>query len=268
MRHSDRGSSYLVLSLALAFLAATTAVAGDLAPQGQAEAFIGVIPVVGSTPGQGGSYFKTAVQLYNPNSTAYSGRVVFHPGGASGQAGDPSFNITVPAQSMLYYADFLPAIGVATGLGSLDVYVPFNETRPFVANSRVYNDGGASGTTGFSESFEDLDSFATAGDKVYLVCSPDPALFRLNVGVRTLSHGATLVATLRSANGTYITSINKSYPATFYQQVSVDSFLEGLATVHGNESLTFQILTGEVLVYGATVDNRTQDPSLAVAHVQ
>lgn len=265
MWHAAPRFPSLVLFVALGFLGSAVASAGDIPPQGQAEVFIGVIPVIGSTPGQLGSFFKTAVQLYNPNSTSYSGRVVFHPGGTPGKASDPSLSITVPAQSTLYYPDFLPAMGVATGLGSLDVFVPAGETRPLVSTSRVYNDAGTAGTTGFNESFEDLDRFAGAGDKAYLVCASDPALFRLNIGVRTLGHGATLIATLRSATGTYITSINKTYPANFYQQVSIDSFLEGLATVHGNENLTFQILTGEVLIYGATVDNRTQDPSLALA---
>ncbi|HEX3109534.1 MAG TPA: hypothetical protein VHU41_10605, partial [Thermoanaerobaculia bacterium] len=49
-----------------------------------------VIAVVGSLPGNFGSYFRTSVQLYNPQTTAISGKIIFHTVGVSGSLTDPS----------------------------------------------------------------------------------------------------------------------------------------------------------------------------------
>jgi virginiamycin B lyase len=49
-----------------------------------------VLPVVGSTPGLAGSYFRTSLQLHNPAREPALGRIVFHPTGVSGSASDPS----------------------------------------------------------------------------------------------------------------------------------------------------------------------------------
>jgi hypothetical protein len=260
-----RISRSTALGLVLCGCLLATAVAAETDPQGSdADIFVGVIPVVGSTPGAFGSYFRTAIQLYNPNASAFSYRLVFHPGNVPGSAGDPSFSGTVPPGTTVYYPDFLPAIGVPTGLGSLDVFVPTGETRTLAGTFRVYNDGGAAGTSGFNESFIDGNTFFTAGDTLLMICSPDPSKFRFNVGVRTLGNGASMTATLRSSSGAVVKTVTKSYLANFFQQTTLDAFLGG-ATLVGNESLTLQMTAGEAIVYGATADNITQDPSVSFA---
>jgi hypothetical protein len=223
-----------------------------------------VLPVVGSAPGSHDSYFKTSMQAYNPGTTTYTLRVVFHPAGRSAAAGDPSKTLTVPAGSMLYYPDLLPAIGVATGLGSLDVYLPTGETRKLTTTFRVYNDGGAAGTSGFNEDLVPFNKIFVSGATVLLTCPPDPAKARLNVGVRTLGDGATITATLRNAVGATVKTVVKNYAANYFEQVTLDGFLGG-ATVVGNESLTLQITAGQAVVYGATVDNTTNDSSASLA---
>jgi len=40
------------------------------------------------------------------------------------------------------------------------------------------------------------------------------------------------------------------------------------AAVAGNEGLTLQITAGEAVIYGATVDNTTNDSSMSVARRQ
>ena len=256
-------------STALGFLLCgwllATAVAAETDPQAaDADVFVGVIPVVGSTPGAFGSYFKTAIQLYNPNASALSFRVVFHPGGVSGGPGDPSASVTIPAGMVVYYPDFLPAIGIPTGLGSLDIFIPIGENRPSASTVRVYNDGGAAGTSGFNEDFVPFYKSFTTGDTLLLICSPDPSKFRFNVGVRTLGNGASMTATLRSSSGAPVKTVTKSYAANFFQQTTLDAFLGG-ATVVGNESLTLQMTAGEAIVYGATVDDLTNDSSMSFA---
>jgi len=223
-----------------------------------------VLPVVGSAAGSHGSYFKTSMQAYNPSTTTYTLRIVFHPSGKSAAAGDPSKTLTVPAGSMLYYPDLLPAIGVASGLGSLDVYLPTGETRKLTTTFRVYNDGGAAGTSGFNEDLVTFNKFFTSGATVVLTCPPDPAKARLNVGVRTLADGAAITATLRNSSGAVVKTVAKTYAPNYFEQVTLDGFLGG-ATVVGNESLTLQVTSGQVVVYGANVDNTTNDSSASLA---
>ena len=223
-----------------------------------------VLPVVGSAPGSHGSYFKTSMQAFNPSTTNFPLRLVFHPAGAPASDSDPSKQITVLAGQVLYIPDLLPVMGIASGLGSLDVYFAVGETRKLATTFRVYNDGGAAGTSGFNEDLVPLNKVFVSGATLLLTCPPDPAKARLNVGVRTLGDGATITATLRSAAGATIKTVTNTYAANYFEQKTLDGFLGG-ATVVGNESLTLQITAGEAVVYGATVDNTTNDSSASLA---
>jgi hypothetical protein len=128
----------------------------------------------------------------------------------------------------------------------------------------VYNDGGAAGTSGFNEDLVPLNKVFVSGATLLLTCPPDPAKSRLNVGVRTLGDGATITATLRNAAGATVKTVTNTYAANYFEQKTLDGFLGG-ATVTGNESLTLQITAGEAVVYGATVDNTTNDSSASLA---
>lgn len=226
-----------------------------------------VLPVVGSAPGSHGSYFKTSMQAYNPDTKNFPLRVVFHPAGVPASPSDVSKQITVLAGQVLYVRDLLPVMGIPSGLGSLDVYYAVGETRKLATTFRVYNDAGAAGTSGFNEELVPLNKVFVSGATLLLTCPPDPAKSRLNVGVRTLGDGATIVATLRSSAGATIKSVTKTYAANYFEQTTLDAFLGG-ASVSGNESLTLQITAGEAVVYGATVDNTTNDSSASLAQRQ
>jgi hypothetical protein len=239
-----------------------------LAVTGYPDYLASVLPVVGSAPGSHGSYFRTSMQAYNPDSTKnYPLRMVFHPAGAPGSSSDVSKQVTVLAGQVLYIPDLLPVMGVASGLGSLDVYYAVGETRKLVTTFRVYNDGGAAGTSGFNEDLVPLNKVFVSGATLLLTCPPNPAKSRLNVGVRTLGDGATIVATLRGATGSTIKSVTKTYGANYFEQTTLDAFLGG-ASVSGNESLTLQITAGQAVIYGATVDNTTNDSSASLAQRQ
>ncbi len=228
-----------------------------------ADSLVAVLPVVGSTPGAFGSYFKTAVQILNLNPFTINFRVVFHPSGRSGSSGDPSLPVSVPAYSVVYYADMLPAMGVATGIGSLDVFVP-GIPPAATAVARVFNDAGAAGTSGFTESFVPVGKEIRPGGPGFLINAPDLSVYRFNVGVRSLSQGATMTVTVRNSAGAVTKTLTKTYAPDFFEQVSLDAFLGG-AALSGNESLTIAVTAGGAVVYGTTVDNRTNDPSFQFA---
>jgi pre-peptidase len=222
-----------------------------------------IIPVVGSTPGAvGQSFFRTSVQLLNPGTTRMTGRLVHHPAGSSAAATDPALNYVLEPGETRSIADLLPAMGL-TGLGSLDVFPDTSTATPlFVV--RVFNDGGAAGTTGFTEEAVRPADALLAGERGFLIAPPDAVLYRFNVGVRTLESGATLTITARNAAGTVTRTLTRTYPPNYFEQRDSASFLNG-APVAANESITIQIVSGSAIVYGATVDNRTNDPSLQLA---
>jgi len=221
------------------------------------------LPVVGSAPGSQGSYFKTALQLYNPKATTISGKIVFHPLAVSGSATDPSLAYAIPAGKTLAYADLVPAMGVASGLGTVDLIGDAGSSLP-IALARIFNDGGAAGTSGFAiESMPAAEALGQ-GDTGVLLAPPDLQKFRLNVGVRTLDHGATVNVTVRDRDGAVIKTLTRNYPPTYFTQTSAADFLEGFALT-GGETVSLEVSSGSLFVYGATTDGITNDPSVQFA---
>lgn len=220
------------------------------------------LPVVGSTPGAAGSFFKTSVQLYNPKSATVSGKIVYHPAGASGSASDASFAYTLAPGKTLAYDDILPQFA-QSGLGSADVVADLNSAFP-VSLVRIFNDAGVAGTSGMTEELLEASAALGAGEEGALVAPANIAKFRLNVGVRTLGQGAAMTVTVRNADGATVKTVEKSFGPTFFTQVGSAAFLDGYALT-GGESITIRVNSGNAFVYGATTDNTTNDPSFQLA---
>ncbi len=223
------------------------------------------LPTVVSAPGRFDSFYKTAVQLHNPEATTVSGKIVFHPAGASGTAQDPSLAYALAPGQTRFVDDLLPAMG-QSGSGSADV-VPSSGPAPFLV-VRAFNDAGSAGTTGLTE--DALTSFAALlpGDHGVLLAPADMANERMNVGVRTLGAGALVTVTVRGTNGYAKGSpIQKTYPANYYEQTSLAEFVSPVQP-GANDSIDVRVSAGGLFVYGATADNRTNDPSLQVPRRQ
>ncbi|MBV8547209.1 MAG: hypothetical protein JO093_00120 [Acidobacteria bacterium] len=221
-----------------------------------------VLPVVGSVPGNFGAYFKTSVQLYNPKSTAVSGKIVFHTQAVSGSASDPSLAYSIPAGKSLSYADLLPAMGIASGLGSADIVADAGSPFP-VLLARVFNDAGAAGTTGLALEPMAASDALQNGDSGVLI-APADTHFRLNIGVRTLEQGVGFDVTVRNKDGVVVKTTSKSFGPTFFRQIGSTEILDGYVLA-GGETITIQITSGSAFVYGSTTDNTTQDPSVQFA---
>jgi uncharacterized repeat protein (TIGR01451 family) len=228
------------------------------------ESTQGIVPVVVSIPGVPPSFFKTGFQMHNPTVLTFAGRLVFHPQGAAGSGADPSFTFSLEAGQTQSFDDLLPAMGLdGPRIGSLDIVMPAGAPAPVVA-ARVFNDGGAAGTTGFTMGAAPSDSILGAGDHGVLFTPADTERFRMNIGVRSGSSGAAMTVTRRNAAGTVVQTLTKSYPPNFFEQISGVEFLAG-APFGANDSITIEVTSGSAIVYGATADNTTQDPSIQFA---
>ncbi|MCU1348794.1 MAG: hypothetical protein JWO56_1824 [Acidobacteria bacterium] len=233
-----------------------------------------VIPAVASTMGAAGSNFKSGVQIFNPaplGGETLNGALVFHPAGAGARPSDPQLAIIVGPQRSTFIPDVMAAMG-QTGLGTIDVVLS-KPTPRIVVTTRVYNDGGANGTSGFTEpAFDPSDASGTGspvlvqGATAFLLAPPDPAAARMNIGIRTLFQAVTATVTTRDSSGTILGTASHSYPPNYFEQVSASAFT-GRPSLPGNASIQISVSAGAI-IYGATTDNTTNDPSVQFAEAQ
>jgi hypothetical protein len=220
-----------------------------------------ILPVVGSTPGVNGTFFRTSVQLHNPGSASMAGRIVFHPSGVAGSDNDPALSYSLAPGQTQSITDLLPAMG-RSGLGSADIEITSGEVP--VATARVFNDAGAAGTTGFTEQAMRTEEALQPGQTAVLLIPPDLTAARFNVGLRTIEEGASVTFTLKNAAGTSVGSTTRVFPRNYHEQADAAGFLEVRDLPPGG-SISITVSSGAAIVYGATVDNRTGDPSLQIA---
>ena len=223
-----------------------------------------ILPVVGSTAGVGTSFFRTSVQLHNAGTTPSTGRIVFHPSGVSGTESDPSLDFALAPGQTQTIPDLLPAMGT-TGLGSADISLTLGSAGNVpIISARVFNDAGTAGTTGFAFNAVTPAEALHAGQRGVLTIPIDLTNFRMNIGVRTLNAPVLMTVTVRDAAGVIAATVPKFFQATYHEQQAATAFLNGLPLPAGG-STTVLVEAGSAIVYGATVDNRTGDPSLQIA---
>ncbi len=223
------------------------------------DTLLGWLPVAGSTPGSFGSFFKTSLQVLNPNTSPLSGRIVFHPAGQSESPSDPSLGYSLAPGQSFAWDDVVAAMG-QSGLGSLDV-TGDSALFPPVVVTRIFNDAGAGGTSGFTEPvFQVRDQFITPipSVTVYLL-PPDLDRYRYNVGIRVLYPPVTVTVAVLDAGGNEVHTVTRSYETATVTQTTADDFA-GVALENG-QTLKVAIDPELAILYGATVDNVTNDPS-------
>ncbi|HVR44159.1 MAG TPA: hypothetical protein VMS56_12030, partial [Thermoanaerobaculia bacterium] len=225
------------------------------------EGELRILPVVGSLEGAHGSFFRTSLQLHNPADVAIEGRLVFHLSGQSGSADDPALLYRLAPGETVAFDDLLPAMG-QEGIGSVDL-VSVEGPLP-LSVARIFNDAGEAGTTGMTEEQVALGQVLAVGEHGLLIAPPNPDQARFNIGVRTLGEGAELEIVVRNSSGTVVQEISRSYEHTFFSQTSAAVFL-GIAP-GPSDVIEIRVTEGSAIVYGATTDNITQDPSLQMAH--
>lgn len=238
-------------------------VAIHIAPRAPLAPGTRVFPVVGSVEGNFGSFFRTAVQLHNPTSQRISGKLTFHVQAAEGNAADPSVNYSLGPSETASYSDIVASLGIARAIGSLDLVPDGNSAAPLSA-VRVFNDGGAAGTTGMTLDQLGLADAVRAGQRGILIAAMKPSSSRMNIGIRTLLDGVTVTVTVRAKDGFMIQSTRRTYPQTFFVQVPLSDFTGG-SVLLGDEVVIFDVEAGSALIYGAITDNTTQDPSVQIA---
>jgi hypothetical protein len=109
------------------------------------------------------------------------------------------------------------------------------------------------------------DEAIPPGQKGVLLVPPDLTVTRFNVGVRTLEEGASVTLSLKNAAGMLVGSITRAFPPDYHEQQDAAGFL-GVFDVPPSGSTEMFVASGAAIFYGATVDNRTGDPSFQIAN--
>lgn len=229
-----------------------------------------IIPVVGSGPGAFGSLFKTEMQFFNPQTSgSMTCKLVFHPAGTAGSSADTTRLVLLDPGEVFSTADVVAAMG-QTGLGSLDISVPAGQNLP-VIRTRVYNDAGVEGTSGLTEdpvavtdALEVGTTLLARGVTGFLVAPRNPTTTRFNIGVRSLQSGATIVVTVKNADGDVVRTVTRTYTANYFAQTTAETFTGG--PVGADDSIQISVSSGSAIVYGTSTDNVTNDPAIQFAY--
>jgi hypothetical protein len=220
---------------------------------------VGVIPGVGSAAGAFGSFFRTEMTIANPSPFGMGVRLIFHPAGRSAEPGDPARNFLLVGNETRTFTDIVETMG-QTGLGSFDVL-----TTGFtpVITTRVYNDAGTAGTSGFTEEVITPYEAIRSGAYADFTIPADLTNYRVNIGIRTLGESTTFLVTVSDATGAVVgNTTERTVPANHFEQIPLSAFLAGVTPPAGGLARIHVTSGGSAVFYTATTDNRTNDGSL------
>jgi hypothetical protein len=229
---------------------------------GQGEVFSGILAGIGSLAGAHGANFKTGLQATNPFIDTIIGRIVFHPLGQSAGPNDPSFNFSLDPGQLGSIDDIVAAMGL-TGLWSADISMSAGDLPPVIV-TRIFNDGGAAGTTGFTESLIDptkVEGGSGVSVTGILLTPPDLTKYRMNIGIRTIGGPVGISVQVKNENGDVVHTFQHDYAANTFFQLTTKDFLGGF-DIDANQTLVITFSNGGAIIYGATTDNVTNDPSI------
>lgn len=235
-----------------------TIISAQATPDGDVTSLI--VPVVGATSGGFGAQFRTTFQLTNPTGQTIQGNLVLHPINAGATAGDPTVPYSLSARKTVSL-DFLADVK-QSGVFSMDVVPSYS--APPVVSTRVFNDSGADGTSGFSEDALRPEDALVVSQSTLIPVPADLTNYRMNIGLRSLRNGATITVTLSQPSGATIGTLTKSYDPNRLEQTSLQSFLGSLAPVPGG-SINIKVSSGSAFIYSTVTDNRTNDSALQYA---
>jgi hypothetical protein len=211
-----------------------------------------IVPVVGSTRGQSNANFKTELQLANGTEATMAGWLVLRPQNLARR-------YELAPHTTLSFADVVADLG-ASGLGSIDILVDRGAVPTIVA--RAFDDQ-PGGTTGVTVPAVAADQVLDGADTATLIVPRDLVRYRFNIGVRTLSTGATLQLIVRATNGTERHRRIVTFGDDHFEQQPGDLFVD--SALQPDDSIEIHILAGSAIVYATTVDNRTNDSSIQIA---
>ncbi len=199
------------------------------------------------------------MQLINPHAFPISGPIVVHPQGGSPSPLDPTLTYTIAPFATQRFDDFMAAAG-ATGSGSADVIASVGSAP---VNVTMIVDENAPGSPAVQIPQLRSEDALSTGERGVLITPADQFRFRMNIGIRTLEHGAALTFRVFDSAGHELRAVSRPFNPTFFQQFLASDLLGGPLPQNGSVIVTVD--AGDAIIYAATIANDTGDATLQIA---
>lgn len=224
-----------------------------------------VIPVVGTTGGLNGSFFRTSLKLIGNDTLR--GRLVFHPIFQERKDSDPSIPYDFSAGDVLVFEDLMAAFGLF-GVGSLDIVPEGTNQQVPMTETRIYNQT-PQGTFGTMEpmvipaqffGFERALEETSPGASIEVPRISEGT--RVNLGVLGFEH-CTFAIAITHADGTRSASVGLALQSGMLKmgtpsQLAAPFVLPDLVP---GDRVMVEVFGGGIPFYTVT-DNQTNDPAI------
>ena len=211
-----------------------------------------IIPVAGHLNGAGGAAFRTDIKLFNPNSSTFTGSLLFTPWGQSQASSDASVRVSVAPNSVTFLNDaYLLAFPGGSGAARIAVVPDSGSPTTLVVDSSTYTANADGSELAQTPTVLTPASLASSGAKLVGVVGKSGE--RTNIFVMTGSADATITWTYRDANGVASPTITKTYVKDSTTQTSATGLLG--FNPGPNSSLEARIDSGSARVALSPVNN-------------
>jgi PKD repeat protein len=202
------------------------------------------IPAVGRAPGANGTFWRSDVTLFNPNSDAINISLRYN---------GTNKTLNLPARDTQVLSDILSSFGATAGNGAL--FLSWTASTGPVVTSRTYTSVETGGTFGQS-----IDPIASLSPNSYVPGLRNDASFRSNIGfVNGGTEEETFTVLVLSPSGTELARNSVTVPAKEQRQYSVSALFPNV----NSSSFTLAIQgdpDAKLFAYGSIIDNASGDP--------
>lgn len=228
-----------------------------------------VVPVVGRTPGIGGTVWRTRLELLNTAAAETTVALFLNLSDRDNTAPAASAQVTVAQRATLIIEDLIAGtFGLDEAVGSVDIVA----SAPVIAHARIANVGSDVGT--FGQAVPGLPADWAVGDDVVPGLNPNAALYylfeaRQDAGFRTNLGIASIVATplaveVRAMLGEQTVGTPLTLTLEPFSHTQVNRVLNEMGVVQGLDGVRLEVTAaagsgGRFFAYISRVDNGSGD---------
>ncbi len=228
-----------------------------------------VLPVVGRTPGAGGTVWNTRLELFNTADSATTVALHLNLSDRDNTSPAVSAEVSVSPRETLVIEDLLSeAFGLETAVGSVDIVA----SAPVIAHARIANLGSETGTYGqavpavpasWAVGDDDLPGINPNADVVYLFEVQEDAAFRSNLGVSSIVATPLSLTVAARVGGDPVGSPLELLLDPF-SHTQINRVLDAMGVPEGTRGVRLEVKAaagsgGRFFAYLSRVDNESGD---------
>ncbi len=228
-----------------------------------------VVPVVGRTPGAGGTVWNTRLELFNTADSATTVALHLNLSDRDNTSPAASAQVIVPSRETRVIEDMISeAFGLETAVGSVDIVA----SAPLIAHARIANLGSDTGTYGqavpavparWAVGDDDLPGINPNADVVYLFEVQEDAEFRSNLGISSIVATPLSLTVVAKVGGDPIGSPLELQLDPF-SHTQINRVLDAMGVPEGARGVRLEVKAaagtgGRFFAYLSRVDNESGD---------